>query len=160
MHPTHCSYVKKICKFQVHFQNNADMVQFTCPTSCLMFFLFYHWYQIFYKLYHLVKKKKIWSFTSYKKSSLDFTTNSITINASCLPNKVTKIPQKLQAASDCQPNGIRILIILQKAACIHQSHLSNNKYLDTQIQLNTLKSLKLETFNRRKINANRILFDS
>lgn len=113
--------LKKICKFQVHFQNNADMVQFTCPTSCLMFFLFYHWYQIFYKLYHLVKKKKIWSFTSYKKSSLDFTTNSITINASCLPNKVTKIPQKLQAASDCQPNGIRILIILQKAVYI--SHI-------------------------------------
>lgn len=69
----------------------------------------------------LVKKKKIWSFTSYKKSSLDFTTNSITINASCLPNKVTKIPQKLQAASDCQPNGIRILIILQKAVYI--SHI-------------------------------------
>lgn len=60
-------------------------------------------------------KKKFWNFTSYKKSLLDFTTNSITINASCLPNKVTKIPQKLQAASDCQPNGIRILIILQKA---------------------------------------------
>lgn len=113
--------LKKICKFQVHFQNNADMVQFTCPTSCLMFFLFYHWYQIFYKLYHLKKKKKNWSFTSYKKSSLDFTTNSITINASCLPNKVTKIPQKLQAASDCQPNGIRILIILQKAVYI--SHI-------------------------------------
>lgn len=112
--------LKKICKFQVHFQNNADMVQFTCPTSCLMFFLFYHWYQIFYKLYHLVKKK-IWNFTSYKKSLLDFTTNSITINASCLPNKVTKIPQKLQAASDCQPNGIRILIILQKAVYI--SHI-------------------------------------
>lgn len=80
-----------------------------------------HWYQIFYKLYHLVKKKKIWNFTSYKKSSLDFTTNSITINASFLPNKVTKIPQKLQAASDCQPNGIRILIILQKAVYI--SHI-------------------------------------
>lgn len=76
--------------------------------------------QIFYKLYHLVKKK-IWNFTSHKKSLLDFTTNSITINASCLPNKVTKIPQKLQAASDCQPNGIRILIILQKAVYI--SHI-------------------------------------
>lgn len=110
--------LKKICKF--HFQNNADMVQFTCPTSCLMFFLFCHWFQIFYKLYHLVKKI-IWNFTSYKKSLLDFTTNSITINASCLPNKVTKIPQKLQAASDCQPNGIRILIILQKAVYI--SHI-------------------------------------
>jgi hypothetical protein len=43
---------------------------------------------------------------------------------------------------------------------IHHSDLSNNKYLDTQIQLNTLKSLKLETFNRRKINANRILYDN
>lgn len=56
-----------------------------------------------------------------QKILLDFTNNGIIINASCLPNEVTKIPLKLQAASDCQPNAIRVLIILQKA--IYISHI-------------------------------------
>lgn len=113
--------LKKYVSFKFIFRITQTWSNLHVPLLVWCFSYFVIDFRYFINLTIDLVKKKFWNFTSYKKSLLDFTTNSITINASCLPNKVTKIPQKLQAASDCQPNGIRILIILQKAVYI--SHI-------------------------------------